>query len=94
MVQSLVIPEESIGHVIGKCRENFNTIETTTGVSLKVRDNKFYIKAESEKSEKLAVRKIRELAVGIFGLKNFAKLRNSYKNVRNADCITRELFVY
>ena len=69
--------------MIGKCRENFNTIETTTGVSLKVHDNKFYIKAESEKSEKLAVRKIRELAVGIFGLKNSAKLRNSYKNVRN-----------
>ncbi|XP_067034553.1 uncharacterized protein [Acropora muricata] len=62
LVQNLVMPKETIGHVIGKCRENFNTIETTTGVSLKVRDNKFYIKAESEKSEKLAVRKIRELA--------------------------------
>ena len=50
---------------------------------MKVRDNKFYIKAESEKSEKLAVRKIRELAVGTFGLKSSAKLRNSYKNVWN-----------
>ena len=79
----MVVPEESIGHVIGKCRENFNTIETTTGVSLKVRNNEFYIKAESEKTEKLAVRKIKELAVGIFGVKNSAKLRNSYENVRN-----------
>ena len=79
----MVIPEESIGHVIGKCRENFNTIETTTGVSLKVRNNEFYIKAESEKTEKLAVRKIKELAVGIFGVKNSAKLRNSCENVRN-----------
>ncbi|XP_015755830.1 PREDICTED: uncharacterized protein LOC107335338 isoform X5 [Acropora digitifera] len=62
LVQNLVVPEESIGHVIGKCRENFNTIETTTGVSLKVRNNEFYIKAASEKTEKLAVRKIKELA--------------------------------
>ena len=69
--------------MIGKCRENFNTVETTTGVSLKVRNNEFYIKAESEKTEKLAVRKIKELAVGIFGVKNSAKLRNSYENVRN-----------
>ena len=50
---------------------------------MKVRNNEFYIKAASEKTEKLAVRKIKELAVGIFGVKNSAKLRNSYENVRN-----------
>ena len=52
-----------MGHVIGKGRENINRIATDTGVSLKVRDNKFYIKAETEKDEKLAVREIKALAV-------------------------------
>ena len=65
-----------MGHVIGKGRENLNTIETKTGVNFKVRDGKLYIKAESKKSEKLAVREIKALAVGIFGLKNSAKLRD------------------
>ena len=65
-----------MGHVIGKSRQNLNTIETKTGVTLKVRDSKLYIKAESEESEKLAIRKIKQLAVSIFGLKNYAKLRN------------------
>ena len=69
--------------MIGKGRHNLNTIETKTGVTLKVYDDKLYIKAESEKSEKLAVREIRALAVSIFGLKNSAKLRNSNGNVRS-----------
>ena len=47
-----------------------------TGVTLKVCDSKLYIKAESEKSEKLAVREIKALAVGILDLKTYAKLRN------------------
>ena len=65
-----------MGVVIGKGRENLNTIETKTGVTLKVHDGKLYIKAESEKSEKLAVREIKALVVGILVLKNSAKLRN------------------
>ena len=65
-----------MGHVIGKGGQNLNTIETKTGVTLKVYDDKLYIKAKSEKSEKLAVREIKVLAVSILGLKNSAKLRN------------------
>ena len=65
-----------MGHVIGKGRQNLNTIETKTGVTLKVCRGKFQIKAKSEKSKKLAVREIKALAVSIFGLKNSAKLRN------------------
>ena len=66
-MENLLIPKELWGHVIGKCRENFNNIETKTGVTFKVCDSELYIKAESEKSEKLAVREIKALAVGIFG---------------------------
>lgn len=62
LVQDLFLPETLMGHVIGKGRENINRIATNTGVSLKVRDNKFYIKAETEKDEKLAVREIKALA--------------------------------
>lgn len=71
-MQNLHIPKELIGHVVGKNRENFYSIETTTGVSLQVHENELYMKAESEESGKLAVRKIKESAVGIFGLKNSA----------------------
>ena len=70
-----------MGSVIGKDRENLNTIETKTGVTLKVHKSKLYIKAESEKSKKQAVREIKVLAVGLFVLKNSAKPRNSYENV-------------
>ena len=70
-----------MGSVIGKDRENFNIIETETGVTLKVHKSKLYIKAESQKSEKQALREIKVLAVGIFVSKNSAKLRNSYENV-------------
>lgn len=70
------IPEALLGIVIGKDRQNLNTIETKTGVNLKVWDRELYIKAESEKSEKQAVREIKALAVSIFGLSNAAKLRN------------------
>ena len=55
-----------MGVVIGKGRENLNTIEAMTGVTFDVCDSKLYIKAESEKSEKRGVRKIKESAVGIF----------------------------
>lgn len=72
MVQNLRIPKELIGHVIGKNRENFYSIETTTGVYLQVHENELYMKAESEESKKQAVRKIKESAVGLFGLKNSA----------------------
>ena len=65
-----------MGHVIGKGRQNLDTIETKTGVTLKVYGGKFYIKAKSEKSEKLAVREIKASAVSILGLKNSAKIRN------------------
>ena len=54
MVQNL--PAGMMGHVIGKGGQNLKTIETKTGVTLKVYDDKLYIKAKSEKSEKLAVR--------------------------------------
>ena len=65
-----------VRHVIGKGHQNLNTIETKTGVTLKVYGDKFYIKAKSEKSEKLAVREIKASAVSILGLKNSAKIRN------------------
>ena len=58
-----------MGHVIGKGGQNLKTIETKTGVTLKVYDDKLYIKAKSEKSEKLAVREIKVLAVSILGLR-------------------------
>ena len=64
-----------MGNVIGVGRHNLYTIETKTGVKLKLWDRKLYIKAECEKSEKLAVREIKKLAVGVFDLKNSAKLR-------------------
>ena len=76
MVQNFLLPVGMMGHVIGKGRQNLNTIETKTEVTLNVWDGKLYIKAESEKSEKLAVREIRALGVSILGLKNSAKLRN------------------
>ena len=65
-----------MGTVIGKGHQNLNTIETMTGVTFKLCGTKLYIKAESEKSEKLAVREIKKFAVGIFDLKNSAKPRN------------------
>ena len=53
-----------MGHVIGQGRKNLNTIQTKTGVALKVIDNKLHINAEAtEREEKLAVREIRELVV-------------------------------
>ena len=70
MVQNLLLPVGMIGHVIGKGRQNLNTIETKIGVTLKFRDNQLHIKAESERSEKLAVREIKALVVSIFGTKN------------------------
>ena len=76
MVQNILLPVGMMGHVIGKGRQNLNTIETKTEVTLKVWDGKLYIKAENKKSEKLAVREIKVLAVSILGLKNSAKLRN------------------
>ena len=72
----MLIPEALLGNVIGKGHQNLNTIETKNGVTLKVCNSKLYIKAESEESEKLAVREIKSLAVGTFDLKNSAKLRN------------------
>ena len=57
-----------MGHVIGKGGQNLKTIETKTGVTLKVYGSKLYIKAKSEKSEKLAVREIKVLAVSMHGL--------------------------
>ena len=63
MLQNLLIPEHLIGHVIGKGRVNFNSIETKTGVGLKVIHNKIHIKGASEKEEKLAIREIKALAV-------------------------------
>ena len=65
-----------MGNVIGRGRQKLNIIETKTGVTFKVRGSELYIEAKSEKSEKLAVREIKKLAVGIFGLNNSAKLRN------------------
>ena len=65
-----------MGTVIGKGHQNYNTIKTMTGVTLELCGTKLYIKAECERSEKLAVREIKKLAVGIFDLKNSAKLRN------------------
>ena len=76
MVQNLLLPVGMVGYVIGKGRQNLNNIETKTGVTLTFRDSQLYIKAESERSEKLAVREIKVLAVSILGLKNSAKLRN------------------
>ena len=76
MVQNFLLPVGMMGHVIGKSGQNLNAIETKTGVTLKVYGGKLYIKAKSEKSEKLAVREIKVLAVSILGLKNSAKLRN------------------
>ena len=66
MVQNLLLPVGMVGHVIGKGRQNLNTIETKTGVTLTFRDNQLYIKAESERSERLAVREIKALAVSIY----------------------------
>ncbi|XP_044174207.1 uncharacterized protein LOC114958012 [Acropora millepora] len=60
LVQNL--PVGMMGHVIGKGGQNLKTIETKTGVTLKVYGSKLYIKAKSEKSEKLAVREIKVLA--------------------------------
>ena len=57
-----------MGHVIGKGGQNLKTIETKTEVTLKVYGSKLYIKAKSEKSEKLAVREIKVLAVSMHGL--------------------------
>jgi len=65
MVRNLMIPEHVMGNVIGKGRENLNTIETKAGVSLKVIDNKLHIKGATEKQHKLAVREIKALAVGL-----------------------------
>ena len=61
--------------MIGKGGQNLNTIETKTGVTLKFRGSQLYIKAESERSEKLAVREIKASAVSIFDIKNPAKLK-------------------
>ena len=99
--KQLLIPEGLMGTVIGKGHQNFNTIETMTGVTLKLHGTKLYMKAESKKSEKLAVREIKKLAVGIFDLKNSAKLRNIVTEKvwaiiggkYSAAFITRELFV-
>ena len=66
--------------MIGKGHQNLNTIETKNGVTLKVCNSKLYIKAESEESEKLAVREIKSLAVGTFYLKNSAKLIKKRSN--------------
>ena len=64
MLQNLIIPERLMGHVIGQGHKNLNTIQTKTGVALKVIDNKLHINAEAtEREEKLAVREIRELVV-------------------------------
>ncbi|XP_015754363.1 PREDICTED: uncharacterized protein LOC107334005 isoform X7 [Acropora digitifera] len=60
LVQNL--PVGMMGHVIGKGGQNLKTIETKTGVTLKVYGSKLYIKAKSEESEKLAVREIKVLA--------------------------------
>ena len=65
LVQNLLIPERLMGYVIGKGRENINRIATKTGVFLNVRGNEFYIKAKTERDEKLAVREIKALAVCI-----------------------------
>ncbi|XP_015754358.1 PREDICTED: uncharacterized protein LOC107334005 isoform X2 [Acropora digitifera] len=62
LVQNILLPVGMMGHVIGKGRQNLNTIETKTEVTLKVWDGKLYIKAENKKSEKLAVREIKVLA--------------------------------
>jgi len=62
LVQNLLLPVGMVRHVIGKGHQNLNTIETKTGVTLKVYGDKFYIKAKSEKSEKLAVREIKASA--------------------------------
>lgn len=62
MLRNLMVPEHLMGHVIGKGRENLNTIETKAGVSLKVIDNKLHIKGATEKQQKLAVREIKALA--------------------------------
>ena len=70
MVQNLLLPVGMVGYVIGKGRQNLNTIETKAEVTLKFRDSQLYIKAESERSEKLAVREIKASAVSIFGIKN------------------------
>ena len=66
MLRNLMVPEHLMGHVIGKGRENLNTIETKAGVSLKVIDNKLHIKGATEKQQKLAVREIKALAVRLF----------------------------
>ncbi|XP_067034568.1 uncharacterized protein [Acropora muricata] len=68
LVQNILLPVGMMGHVIGKGRQNLNTIETKTEVTLKVWDGKLYIKAENKKSEKLAVREIKVLASARLGV--------------------------
>ena len=85
-----------MGHVIGKGRQNLNTIETKTEVTLKVCDGKLYIKAESEKSEKLAVREIRALGVSILGLKWYCDENHIFPiepilKLKQVACMTRKM---
>ncbi|XP_067034569.1 uncharacterized protein [Acropora muricata] len=81
LVQNILLPVGMMGHVIGKGRQNLNTIETKTEVTLKVWDGKLYIKAENKKSEKLAVREIKVLAETSSGLRNTDGLKEEILNV-------------
>ena len=67
MLKNVLIPGHLMGQVIGKGRENLNTIETKTRVALKVIDNKICIKGTNEKQKKLAVRELQALAVSPLG---------------------------
>ncbi|KAK2558337.1 hypothetical protein P5673_019474 [Acropora cervicornis] len=79
--KKLLIPEALLGHVIGKGHQNLNTIETKNGVTLKVCNSKLYIKAESEESEKLAVREIKSLAKNSSGFGNTDGLKEEMLKV-------------
>lgn len=59
------IPEEYMGHVIGKRREHLDKIEQKTGATLKVRErNSLCIKGSPE-SQKRAIREIKEVVVSL-----------------------------
>ena len=62
-MRNIIVPQDIIGHVLGKGRENLKNIESKTGTALKVINNSFYIKNATESQKKLAEREIKAFAV-------------------------------